>query len=171
MDIPGWNDDIQAKLLAYVKAHPDWSDTEPFYTIIVDNDAMHEFMPEFKDFVKPYTVRFFGFLVLTKDVNVIHVDSDTSDCRFLFPILNCEVSETRYYRLLRPTNPDMQVLPDGEPFQIINPDDCEYVDKYVMTQPLIIRVREPHMIYGCSKLPRISLLVGVEEKEIDNELA
>lgn len=109
------------------------------------------------------SILFVGFFVTFKNESSIHIDNDDKPLRINFPVLNCENTETRFFKL-KETNYDTRSQTNGLTYKLLDADSCVFVDKFELTQAVVMRVLEPHQVVVNSKtFPRVSCTVQFNE--------
>lgn len=109
------------------------------------------------------TIHHMAFFVSDYKVGTIHIDHDRhSNCRINLPILNCEDTETRFYKTL--VEPIKTLQANGVPFLNLDPAKCVQVDQFYLTQAVIFRNDQPHQVISNNpNTPRISCTIGFNE--------
>lgn len=128
-------------------------------------ENIHDEVPELKDFFKPLNLNilFVGFFVSFKNESSIHIDNDEKPCRINLPVLNCEDTETRYYKLKK-LDYNTKSQQNGLTYKLLEKENCEQVDKFLLTRPVLMRVLEPHqVVINSNTFPRVSCTVQFEE--------
>ena len=107
-----------------------------------------------------------SFLISYDNKGIIHRDYDNKNRRILLPILNCEQSVTRFYKSNQPHL--LKKQDNGIPYYgVNNPELCEVVSEYELTQPVTIRTTELHCVHTTNtNFPRISCPINVN-KDLD----
>jgi hypothetical protein len=121
-------------------------------------------VPELLTLFKPLglDILMMGFFVMHYKVTPIHIDKTEIPIRINFPILNCENTETRYFKTVGPAVEKTQVNNLG--FVEYQPDQCEVVDRFKLTQAVAMRVLEPHQVLvHHDNFPRISCTVAFKQ--------
>ena len=119
-------------------------------------------IPEIHEMFRPLgiSIQFISLYVTFSKIGVIHKDDVPGYIsRIIFPILNCEESETKFYTVSE--EPIKLEQPNGLGYNYYDPIHCKHVDSYFLTQPAVFHVREAHQvcIYRDLELPRISCTV------------
>jgi hypothetical protein len=143
-------------LFSHAKVHTvgSWVDlTEKFYHI-----------PEIHNMFRPFNldISIIAFYVSYHNSS-IHIDSAPDYIsRIIFPILNCDNTETKFFEKLE--EPVKLTQPNGEIFYRLDPLKCKHVDSFFLTQPVAFRVLEPHQvcIYHLNR-PRISCIIEFQQ--------
>jgi hypothetical protein len=91
----------------------------------------------------------------------IHRDYTTSMARINIPILNCEYSQTKFWRTF--AEPAFSKLENNVPYLHLNESDCELADILVLNKATVLRVTEPHSVHVGPRVPRISLTINFKE--------
>ena len=95
-------------------------------------------------------------------IGSIHTDGTDVPIRINFPILNCENTETRYFKTSGPSK--SQAQPNGNSYVQFHPDYCEVVDSFKLTQAVAMRVLEPHqVVVNHDNPPRLSCTVAFKQ--------
>lgn len=121
-------------------------------------------VPELLTMFKPLglDVVMVGFFIMHYKIGSIHTDGTDVPIRINFPILNCENTETRYFKTSGPSK--SQAQPNGNSYVQFHPDYCEVVDSFKLTQAVAMRVLEPHqVVVNHDNLPRISCTVAFKQ--------
>jgi hypothetical protein len=120
--------------------------------------------PELIEMVKPLnaTIRWVAFFVSQGNPGVVHIDSDTfSKCRINIPIQNCDDTETQFFTCS--SKPIRITLPNNVVYHRIDREKCTYVDHFKLTQPVLFRNTEPHMVVCNHDRVRISCTISLNE--------
>lgn len=120
-------------------------------------------VPELVEMVRPLkaTIRFIAFFI-SSGPGAIHTDSDPySKCRINIPILNCDDTETQFFKCTG--TPILTYLPNGAGLYRIAPETCTLVDAFKLTQPVLFRNTEPHKVVCNHDRVRISCTIGLHE--------
>ncbi len=126
---------------------------------------IHTEVPELKEMFDPIglTILFVGFFVTFKNESSIHIDNDERPLRINFPVLNCENTETRFYKL-KAAGYDTKSQTNGLTYKLLDPESCVFVDKFELSKAVVMRVLEPHQVVVNSKeFPRVSCTVQFNE--------
>ena len=127
--------------------------TEKFYHI-----------PEIHNMFKPLNldISIIAFYVSYSNSS-IHTDGAPDYIsRIIFPILNCDNTETKFFEKLE--EPVKRIQANGEVFYSFNPLKCKQVDSFFLTQPVVFRIMEPHQVCIYHKnLPRISCIIEFQQ--------
>jgi hypothetical protein len=121
-------------------------------------------VPELLTMFKPLglDVIMVGFFIMHYKIGSIHTDGTDVPIRINFPILNCEHTETRYFKTSGPAK--SQAQPNGNSYVQFHPDHCEVIDSFKLTQAVAMRVLEPHqVVVNHDNLPRISCTVAFKQ--------
>jgi hypothetical protein len=121
-------------------------------------------VPELLTMFKPLglDVAMVGFFIMHYKIGSIHTDGTDVPIRINFPILNCDNTETRYFKASGPTK--SQAQPNGNGYVQFHPDHCEVIDSFKLTQAVVMRVLEPHqVILNHDIFPRISCTVSFKQ--------
>lgn len=121
-------------------------------------------VPELLTMFKPLglDVVMVGFFIMHYKIGSIHTDGTDVPIRINFPILNCENTETRYFKTSGPSK--SQAQPNGNSYVQFHPDYCEVVDSFKLTRAVAMRVLEPHqVVVNHDNLPRISCTVAFKQ--------
>jgi hypothetical protein len=126
---------------------------------------IHDEIPELTEFFKilNLTIEFVGFFVSFKNESSIHIDNDNKPCRINFPILNCEDTETLYYKIKK-IDYINETQKNNLTYKLLKKENCEIVDKFVLNKPVLMRVLEPHqVVVNSNNFPRVSCTVQFTE--------
>lgn len=122
-------------------------------------------VPELRELFAPLglTIHHMAFFVSDYAVGTIHIDHDMhSNCRINIPILNCENTETRFYKTL--VEPIKVLQANGVPLLKLDPSKCVHVDQFYLTQAVVFRNDQPHQVVSNNpNRPRISCTIGFNE--------
>lgn len=141
-----------------------FANTDEFYNQL-DNDVFENICPE-----KLYTqiINFGGeifrcmvFKLNEKSIlkfntlGSIHTDAGIATYRLNLPLLNAESIETKFFKVLH-YNPESRIVNRyNVPTEFFKETDCAIQDSYIMNNPLVINVKEPHGLYvNTYKWPR-----------------
>ena len=130
----------------------------------VNQADFHYCVPELNNLFSPMnlTIRYVSFFVVSTLQNIIHRDNCKEICRINIPILNCENTETRFYKSTGVVNIKRQ--PNNTGFWKANPDECTHVDSYYLNCPVIFRVNELHQVFqDYTRTPRIACTIAFNE--------
>lgn len=155
---------VAQKTRAYASIHRDKIKT--FWTNInFENFVKH--VPEIVTMFKPLNItpsRVSLITAVTQDRldPGIHRDHSSIPVRINVPILNCEYSQTKFWKTT--SEPTVDVIPGTDiPYFYLKEVDCQLVDILVLDQPAAIRVSEPHSVHVGEKVPRLALTIEFEE--------
>jgi hypothetical protein len=126
--------------------------------------AIIQEVPEIISMFKPLglDIAMIGFFITHYQVGSIHTDGTTVPIRINFPILNCENTETKFYRVTGPFKEQSQL--NGNGYVQYHPDHCELVDSFKLDKAVAMRVLEPHQVVSYTEnLPRISCTVAFKQ--------
>lgn len=121
-------------------------------------------VPELLTMFKPLNldILMVGFFITHYRIGSIHTDGTTIPIRINFPVLNCEDTETKYYKVSGESR--TQVQENGNGYTQFHPDSCEVVDSFKLTKAVAMRVLEPHQVVSYTdNLPRISCTVAFKQ--------
>ena len=91
----------------------------------------------------------------------IHADTSIESCRLNWPILNGASVETRMFKTL--AEPIKKILTTGETYLTYKEEDCELIESFFLTQPVIMSVHTIHGLYRAQgPLPRYVLSFNFE---------
>lgn len=158
-------DTMRAELLQFVHRSIDVR-TCRFWNEL-DMDKLNAAVPELNRSIKnslgtePWMI---SAIVLKRSQSHLHVDHVFNQrghqARLNLPLLNCENSQTVFY--------DVR----GEPPMLTTPGDqttiwdwkgkYEALDRVVLNQPTILRVRSPHAVFSFTSEPRIAITINLE---------
>jgi hypothetical protein len=152
-----------AKIKTFLEARPEFVAPGRGAWVEAPKEIVKE-VPELFTMFKPLglDVRIVGFFIMHYKIGTIHTDDTSNPIRINFPILNCENTETRYFKTKGPSMSQKQ--PNGNGFTQFHPDYCEVIDSFKLTQAVAMRVLEPHqVVVNHDNLPRISCTVGFKQ--------
>ena len=93
--------------------------------------------------------------------NSIHADTSIESCRLNWPILNGSSVETRMFKTS--AEPIKKILSTGETYLTYKESDCELIESFFLTQPVIMSVHTIHGLYRAQgPLPRYVLSFNFE---------
>jgi hypothetical protein len=103
--------------------------------------------------------------VLPKKRYMIHVDhrTDGLELALNIPMFNCDHSVTEFWKCKK-TNPNE--LPEDPTWRgplFFNRINCEKIDEYVLTQPIIFNTQIPHSVFNFSDKPRLAISLRFKE--------
>lgn len=158
------------RIREYLLERPELISGKGSIWVDVDTKQILQDIPEINQMFSKYNldIWYIAFTVMTGPRAGIHVDSSVLNTRINIPILNCDNTETRFWRVVndrsrRQTDWDNQ-RPEDWPavsYLLFEEEDCELVDKYCLTQPSLIRINEPHdIIMYHENYPRIACSIG-----------
>jgi hypothetical protein len=151
-------------LQQYVSEHPLLLDATTGSWKTLDLEVLTK-MPEIQAMFEPLnlTIKYLALFVTIKPAGNIHIDYDPiSKCRINFPVLNCEQSETRFFINHGPLE---EITQSGRPpYILLNQDACVFADKFCLSKPAVIRIKEPHQVVSNNSVqPRISCTVAFHQ--------
>jgi len=129
----------------------------------VNADAAVYKIPEIHEMFKPLNLNIDRISLFFQEQtnSEIHVDFGTA-IRINFPILNCEYSETKFFKAIVPPKPKRQ--DNGEIYYHFDDETCEYVESCFLTQALIFNGGNPHRVhFKLMNQIRISCTVSFKE--------
>jgi len=93
-----------------------------------------------------------------------HRDQKCYDIRLNIPILNCEGSWTKFWKMKDGiSEPEITTLPNGIPYQPYKLHELKLVDQIQITRPTMMRPTEIHSIsVNPARLPRITLTLEID---------
>ena len=134
-----------------------------FWTHISMTNLMKE-CPELQEMFNPLgiTIKTVAFVKTTKPISEIHRDYTIYSTRINLPILNCDLTETKFYTTTK--EPEKLLLPNGITYLSFKEEDCLQVDSLCLSKPALIRIQELHQVCSYNpKLPRVSCTIGFHE--------
>jgi hypothetical protein len=156
---------VASKTLEYVKLNR--SSIKYFWTDFNFNDYSTH-VPEIKSLFKNLNITPCRVSLITSSTSGnIHRDHTRSIARINIPILNCEESQTKFWKAI--VDPTLIYEPNNVMYFKFEEKDCELADVLVLDKVTIIRVSEPHSVHVGNKVPRISLTIDFQEN-IENLL-
>ena len=154
---------VAEKIKNFLETRPELVTDEKGSWIAAPREIIKE-VPELLTLFKPLglDIVMIGFFVMHYKVGTIHIDKTDIPIRINFPILNCEDTETRYFKTFGLPDEKMQVNNLG--FVEYQPDQCEVVDSFKLTKAVAMRVLEPHQVLvHHGNFPRISCTVAFKQ--------
>jgi hypothetical protein len=128
------------------------------------SDVMQR-VPQLQEMFNPLglTIKRVSLFVMNYKIGKIHIDDDgLHPFRINFPILNCQDTETRFYKVTSAPNTEKQ--PNKIAYHFFNPNNCELADSFELDRPVIIKTQEPHqVVLKHNILPRISCTIAFQE--------
>ncbi len=121
-------------------------------------------VPELSQLFRPLnlTIERVSFFVMHQPTGTIHIDDDTHYLRINFPVLNCENTETRFYKTTSSTTKIFQA--NRMAYHKFDPNECELVDKFTLDRAVVIKTKEPHqVVLLTNKYPRVSCTIAFNE--------
>ena len=150
---------VTKKTLEYVTLHKD--KIKSFWTDLNYYDFIRH-VPEITTLFSKLNIHP-NQVSLVTSVNGGHIHRDHTDsiARINIPVLNCEYSETKFWKTS--AEPVLSTLENNVPYLHLNESDCELMDVLVLDRATVLRVTEPHSVHVGSQIPRISLTVNFKE--------
>jgi len=147
---------VAKKTLEYIKANRDKIKTS--WTNFNFNDFVKE-VPELLTLFKEINITPYRVALIVHRVSKENVHRDDTDvsARINIPILNCEGSQTKFWKTS--AQPVQKFLSNGTSYLHIDEKECELVEILELDVPTAIRVKEPHSVSLGEKIPRLSLTV------------
>lgn len=145
----------------YLKQHPDVVHPR-LGSAVVAPDSIYSECPAIVSLFAPLTIKWVGFFVTYGAAGVIHVDDSAAIARINFPVLNCENTETKFFK----TKDDSTLIsqPNGNLLHKLDPQNCEEIDHYLLTGAVVVNVLQPHqVVLKDKKYPRISCTIRFNE--------
>lgn len=157
---------VAKKTLAYASIHKD--KIKSFWTNINFENFCNN-VPEIKTMFAPLNItpnRVSLITAVTPDPEKfdigIHRDHTNIPVRINVPILNCECSQTKFWRTN--SEPIIEHIPGTIiPYFYLKESECELADILVLDKPTVIRVSEPHSVHVGEKVPRLALTIEFVE--------
>ena len=121
-------------------------------------------LPELVEMFKPLNITpiLAGFFVTRTETGTIHIDDSFVPIRINIPVLNCEHTKTKYFKVSGFSETRFQS--NKKRYFEYSSENAEEVDSFELTQPVAMRVLEPHQVVSYTKnLPRISFTVAFKE--------
>lgn len=155
------------KILEILNNEPDIFNPATVYTVGSWIDLTEKFyhVPEIHNMFKPLNLNISIIAFYISYVHSsIHIDESSSDyiSRIIFPILNCDNTETKFFEAFE--DPVKRTQRNGNGFYSFNPSKCKHVDSFFLTKPVVFRIMEPHQVCIYHKnLPRISCIIEFQQ--------
>ena len=107
------------------------------------------------------TVQTMSFITLNTQFGQIHSDQTKYSSRINIPVLNCENTETKFFK----SDSQFHMVKWNEvAIPSFNAEECIQVDSFCLSKPTVLRVNEIHQICSYNvNLPRVSCTVGFVE--------
>jgi len=154
---------VSKKTLSYIQANR--SKFKAFWTWLdFDNFVSH--VPEVVSMFAPLNItpRVASIIIVANRLSnpVIHRDHTEVPIRINIPILNCECSQTKFWKTT--LDPIIEYVPGTKiPYLSLTDSECELADTLVLDCPTVMRIGEPHSVHPGEKTPRISLTIEFYE--------
>jgi hypothetical protein len=155
---------VAKKTLEYATFHKD--KIKSFWTNInFENFSKH--VPEIITMFSPLNItptRISLITAVTPDRSDpgIHRDHTSIPVRINVPILNCEYSQTKFWRTTSEST--VEFIPGTDiPYFYLKESECELADTLVLDRPTAIRISEPHSVHVGEKVPRLALTIEFAE--------
>lgn len=153
------------KMQEYVLANPNLYKMSRGAWVNCDLKDINEKVPSLQELFNEVglTMKRVSLFVMMYSAGVIHIDDDVEHpYRINFPVLNCENTETRFFKVTGRAIKQFQ--PNKFAYHMFNPAECEQVDSFELTQLTIIKTQEPHqVITNHNNFPRVSCTVAFYE--------
>lgn len=148
------------KILKYIDTRKE--DFKNFW-VDLDSAIMFKEIPEIIKMFEPLRITPKNLSIVTTYTDAdIHVDYTPYDFRINFPILNCDNTETKFWKSSCP--PILKTLPNGINYRAFEESTCELQCSFCLNRAAILRVTEPHSIKIDKKnIPRISATIAFYE--------
>lgn len=159
LDLP-W-EPVAEQIRNYLKQHPEVVSPRLGSAVMAPNSIYTE-CPGIVSLFSPLTIKWVGFFVTYGQAGVIHVDDSTAVARINFPVLNCENTETKFFK----TKDESMLVsqPNGNVLHKLNPLNCEEIDRYYLNQAVVVNVLQPHqVVLNSKKYPRIACTIRFNE--------
>lgn len=159
---------VREKIIKYFLVNPRLLNSIGGAWINANTPDLLEKIPELSQLFRPLnlTIHRVSFFVMYQPTGTIHIDDDTHDLRINFPILNCENTETRFYKTSSKTTKMFQT--NKMAYHRFDPKDCELADKFTLNKAAIIKTKEPHQVVLLSTTyPRVSCTIAFNEDLTD----
>ena len=154
---------VSKKILEYINIHSITKNNTGAWVNADTNDILEK-IPEISELFAPLGLTVFrvSFFIVKVSQGLIHIDDDHCHYRINFPILNCENTETRYYKTL--VSPRKKYQLNGLAYHRYDPKHCLLVDTLILDRAAIIKTYEPHQVVLLhNNYPRISCTVAFNE--------
>lgn len=121
-------------------------------------------VPELQELFKPLglDIDTVAIFVTYYELGAIHIDDDFRTCRINFPVMNCNNTFTKYFKVKGVPHLESQV--NGYKLHMFKASDCEFIDQFSLTKAVVMRVLEPHQVVSNHKnFPRVSCTVAFKQ--------
>ena len=155
---------VAKKTLAYASLHKD--KIKSFWTNINITEFVKQ-IPEIITLFEPLNItptRISLITAVTKERTDpgIHRDYTDVPIRINVPVLNCEYSQTKFWRTT--SEPTVINIPGTNiPYFYLKDSECEIADTLVLDKPTVLRIIEPHSVHVGEKSPRLALTIEFKE--------
>jgi len=155
------SDHVSEKLKSYYLENEEFFKT--FWTNVNMRIVHHRF-PELQELFDPLGIKIktVAFVKTDKPITDIHMDYTEYSSRINLPVLNCELTETKFY--ITDKQPDKRLLPNGITYLSYKEEDCTQVDSMCLSCATVVRVTSLHQV--CSNninFPRVSCTIGFDQ--------
>ena len=155
---------VVKKSLAYASLHKD--KIKSFWTSINTTEFVKH-IPEIETLFEPLNITPFRIYLITvlgqeQSKKEIHRDYTDIPFRINVPIINCEYSQTKFWKTS--SEPVIEFVQGTTvPYYYFNESECELADILVLDKPTVLRVTEPHSVHVGEKTPRLALTIEFKE--------
>lgn len=173
LELPNWKN-VTKKVLTYYFDHREEyirTQTIPDFKVADTTDILEK-IPEINEMLSHLStsaeeIWFFEMKQYTTPEGMIHMDNSPHESRLLLPLLNCDNTETRYYKSSEPL---INMGNPGDPNCVVPkipvPGTCTQVDgMYVGRGPVLMRPNELHSVAVPEDqiFPRITMLLMIKD--------
>ena len=156
---------VQEKVLNYINNFSHLYLKQNLFYLKTDTQHVIDHVPEIVELFRSMnlTIKQISFVVLYQQKLNIHIDNTDEVARINIPILNCNGTETRFYRARK--TPTLLFKHNNVSYYPLTEENCDLVDVVEIDVPTIIRIKEPHGVFvNHDKYPRITCIVSFFEK-------
>lgn len=132
-----------------------WNEVHPEEVLMV--------APELKWDLKKagFVITYASIIQATYAAGSVHIDQEGLDyavqARLNIPLRNIEGSTTRFYKADR-EKLALITAPNGVKYSNVSMESCVEVERIVLNEPTVLRISEPHAVYGANSVnPRLAL--------------
>ena len=155
---------VQEKVLKYLNDFSHLYLKQNLFYLKGDTQHVIDNVPEIVELFNGMnlTIKQISFVVLYSSKLNIHIDNTDETARINIPILNCEDTETRFYKIKK--SPTLLFKHNNVSYYPLSEEHCELIDTVEINVPTIIRINEPHGVFvNHNKFPRITCIVSFFE--------
>lgn len=156
LDVNNWQS-IADKVYLYVKNETNILETDEFWNF-TDREKLLEYAPELETYFISLGLNISHFAIIKMvdgHPTDIHIDWQAPTSRIQWPILNCESSTTKLYKIVK-GKPRVDIV--GKIFYWnLSGAEFEVVDEFKLNKPLVWRTNLPHCVFPTNNELRLSM--------------